>query len=94
MWPVNLDVEGALLKYASAQLLCKLPRESTYFFFAPAESEPECHGMPNGEVIFAPGGGNVEHDGGRIYVSGIRTYKRHRSSSGNPIRKEDPNRRA
>jgi len=41
IWPVNLDLNGATLKYATAQLLCKLERENTYFFFAVPGIPPE-----------------------------------------------------
>jgi hypothetical protein len=42
IWPFNFDVNGALLKYATAQPLCRLSDDKTpcYVFFAtPAESE-------------------------------------------------------
>jgi hypothetical protein len=41
IWPVNLEINGATLKYSTAQLLCKLERESTYFFFAVPGIPPE-----------------------------------------------------
>jgi hypothetical protein len=43
IWPVNLDLNGSLLKYASAQLLCKASEGETafYFFFAWPGIEPE-----------------------------------------------------
>jgi hypothetical protein len=43
IWPVNLDLNGSLLKYASAQLLCKANEGETayYFFFAWPGTEPE-----------------------------------------------------
>lgn len=36
IWPVNLNLNGALLKYSTAQLLCKASERDTqfYFFFA------------------------------------------------------------
>jgi hypothetical protein len=43
IWPVNLDLNGSLLKYASAQLLCKASEGEIafYFFFAWPGIEPE-----------------------------------------------------
>jgi hypothetical protein len=43
IWPVNLDLNGSLLKYASAQLLCKGSEGETafYFFFTWPGIEPE-----------------------------------------------------
>src|SRR5208282_4790847 len=55
MWPVNLNLGGAVLKYSTAQLLCRLEELNTYVFFAwpglPAEFafEPAA-----GETIEAP----------------------------------------
>ena len=34
MWPVNLNLGGAVLKYSTAQLLCRLKELNTYVFFA------------------------------------------------------------
>ncbi len=41
--PFNLDLEGALLKYATTQLLCKIDDQGIphYFFFAPEGMESE-----------------------------------------------------
>ena len=36
IWPFNLEMSGVRLKYATAQLLCKLERNhETYYFFFP-----------------------------------------------------------
>lgn len=34
IWPLNLDLGGAVLRYATAQLLCKLDDSQTYVFFS------------------------------------------------------------
>lgn len=43
IWPVNLEINGSVLKYATAQLLCRVYEGETpiYFFFAPIGIEPE-----------------------------------------------------
>ena len=43
IWPVNLDVNGALLKYATAQLLTRIQNNDVayYFFFAQPGIAPE-----------------------------------------------------
>lgn len=67
-WPVNLPLGHSLLRYATVQLLCKLPNENTYVFFAypgiPAEFAFEEKG---GETIEAPGS-SIGRKDGVIYV--------------------------
>ncbi len=41
IWPVNLDVGGTRLRYATAQLLCKLNDPHTFVFFAWPGISPE-----------------------------------------------------
>lgn len=43
VWPVNLDMNGALLKYSTAQLFTRLTSQgvTTWYFFAPAGIAPE-----------------------------------------------------
>jgi beta-galactosidase len=71
IWPVNLTVGGAVLQYATAQLLCKLADPSTYVFFAwpglPAEFSFE---EANLESIEAPHS-RVTREGGFVYVDRI-----------------------
>ncbi len=70
-WPVNLDVGGVTLQYATAELLCKLDASDMLVFSA-------WTGLP-AEFAFAPAAGDVvtaphaklTHEGGITYVSGI-----------------------
>jgi beta-galactosidase len=43
IWPFNFDMEGVTLRYATAQMLCKLQNkgETTYVFFANEGMKPE-----------------------------------------------------
>jgi len=43
IWPVNLDMNGTLLRYSTAQLICKIadPDYPCYVFFAPDGIDPE-----------------------------------------------------
>jgi beta-galactosidase len=41
IWPVNLSVGQSVLRYATAQLLCKLAEPDTYVFFASPGVPPE-----------------------------------------------------
>lgn len=77
IWPVNMDLEGANLKYATAQPLCKVTnRGAAYYFFL---------GVPGVAPEFAFDADNVKsvdarkavvsREGGKIYVTGIETGK-------------------
>jgi hypothetical protein len=46
LWPVNLDLKGALLKYATVQPLSKLDAENTFFFFATLGSHRSSRSIP------------------------------------------------
>jgi hypothetical protein len=71
IWPVNFDVGGVTLRYATAQLLCKLNEPNTYVFFTwpniPAEFAFE---PANGESIEAPHA-RVTRERGIVYVDKI-----------------------
>jgi beta-galactosidase len=78
IWPVNMDLQGANLKYSTSQPLCKVNYAgATYYFF---------HGVPGvvPEFVFDSntiksidaGGAVVSREGGRIYVSGIEVGKK------------------
>ncbi len=41
IWPVNLDVGGVNLRYATAELVCKISDPDTYVFFAWPGTKPE-----------------------------------------------------
>jgi hypothetical protein len=71
IWPVNFDVGGVTLKYATAQLLCKLNESGTYVFFAWQNVAPEFAFEPMaGESIRAPRG-RVTRDREGVYVDKI-----------------------
>jgi beta-galactosidase len=73
IWPVNLSLNGALLKYATAQLLSKVSQGHTdyYFFFAWPGIAPEFafdeHTVASVEMPQA-GQSRLE---GRVYIRGI-----------------------
>jgi hypothetical protein len=71
IWPVNLDVGGVTLRYATAQLLCKLDEPNTYVFFNWPNVSPEFAFEPvNGESIEAPQA-RVMRERGVVYVDQI-----------------------
>ncbi len=72
IWPVNLEMGGITLRYATAQLMCKLDDSRTYVFFAwPGISAEFAFEEANVESIEAPGA-RIERAGGHIFVSGIQ----------------------
>jgi len=73
IWPVNLDLNGSLLKYATAQLLCKVSEGDTqfYFFFAWPGIEPEFTFDKQTVASVEAAQGIKRRVGGRIYVKGI-----------------------
>jgi hypothetical protein len=72
IWPVNLDLGGVTLHYATAQLLTKLSDPSTYIFFAwpgvPAEFAIH---SADGISIEAPHG-RVTRKQGTVYVDQLK----------------------
>ncbi len=73
IWPVNLDVGGALLKYSTAQLVTRLtpPDGPVYVFFAVPGIAPEfAFDAATVASVEAPGA-TVAPDSGRIYVRGL-----------------------
>jgi beta-galactosidase len=75
IWPVNLQVGGALLKYSTAQLLTRIGSggDSVYVFFALPGIAPE-FAFDAGTVasVEAPGATSTR-DRDRIYVRGLKT---------------------
>ncbi len=70
-WPVNMDIQGATLEYATAQPLAKLGNPATYVFFAWPEIAPEfVFRAANGLAIDAPQA-RVRREEGRVYVDRI-----------------------
>lgn len=73
MWPVNFDLGGVTVRYATAQLLCKLEDPGTYVFFAWPGTTPEfAFEEANVDSIEAPGS-RIERMAGHIFVSGMQT---------------------
>lgn len=74
IWPVNLDVSGALLKYATAQPLTIVQdgAEECYFFFAQNGIAPEfAWDRATVASVSAPGA-QIVHQGKLAVVSGLR----------------------
>jgi hypothetical protein len=67
VWPVNLDLNGVVLRYATAQLLCKLREPATYVFFALPGIAPEL-AFENGDDI------TIENLTGQITREQSTTY--------------------
>lgn len=72
LWPVNLDLNGALLKYSTAQLFAKLDDEKfTYFFFTPSPGiTPEFAFAAPTVSSVKPESGQMSRQDNRIYVTG------------------------
>jgi hypothetical protein len=71
IWPVNFNVDGVTLRYATAQLLCKLDEPSTYVFFTWPNVLPEfAFETANGELIEARHA-RVTRERGMVYVDKI-----------------------
>jgi hypothetical protein len=68
-WPVNLDLGGATLRYATAELLCRLDEPRTFVFAA-------WPGL-RADFAFAPGtdvsaqSGTVQRDAGAVFVENV-----------------------
>lgn len=71
IWPVNLDIGGTLLRYATAQLLCKLNDPQTYVFFAWPGVSPEFAFEEKEGALIESLGGQVRREGGIAYVDRI-----------------------
>jgi beta-galactosidase len=70
-WPVNLDVGGATLDYATAQPLCRLDNPGTVVFFAWPGIAPEfAFRTAEGLSVEAPHA-RVRREDGRVYVDRI-----------------------
>jgi beta-galactosidase len=75
MWPVNLNLGGTVLKYSTAQLLCRLDDLNTWVFFAWPGLPAEFSFAPAaGESIEAPDA-RIVRDKGDIVVDRIEPGK-------------------
>ena len=71
IWPVNLDVGGVNLQYATTQLVCRLDDPETFVFFAwPGVRAEFAFQDTAGGAIAAPGA-QVAHENGIVTVTGI-----------------------
>jgi hypothetical protein len=71
IWPVNLDVGGVTLEYATAALTCRIADPETYIFHAwPCVNAEFSFRLAAGDIIEAPQA-QVAREDGRIVVSGI-----------------------
>ena len=75
MWPVNLNLGGTVLKYSTAQLLCRLGAPDTYVFFAwpglPAEFAFEAAADATLEAPHA----RIERENGDVIVDRVEPGK-------------------
>ncbi len=72
IWPVNLDIGGTMLRYATAQLLCKLDDPQTYVFFVWPGISPEFAFEEKDGASIESLGGQVRREGGIAYVDRIK----------------------
>jgi len=68
-WPVNLDLGGVPLEYATAELVCRLTESATFVFSAWPGLTPE-FAFPASATIEAPGA-RLVREGGHAYVDGV-----------------------
>lgn len=73
IWPVNFSLGGTSIRYATAQLLCKLEDPQTYVFFAWPGITPEfAFDEKNGVSIESPNA-RIRHADGIVYVDQIES---------------------
>jgi hypothetical protein len=71
MWPVNLNLGPATLRYATAQLLCKLDDPQTYVFFAWPGVAPEFAFEEKEGATIQSANARITRNDGIAYVSQI-----------------------
>ncbi|HTY85568.1 MAG TPA: beta-galactosidase [Silvibacterium sp.] len=71
IWPVNLDLGPTTLRYATAQLLCRLAEPRTYVFFAWPGIPPELVFEDKPGTLIETFTGRILREPGIIYVDGI-----------------------
>jgi beta-galactosidase len=78
IWPVNMDMLGANLKYSTSQPVCKLDHAgATYYFFQAVPGvAPEFVFDSNTIESIDRKKAVVSREGGRIYVRGVEVGKR------------------
>ena len=70
-WPVNLDIQGATLEYATAQPLAKLKDPATYVFFAWPGIAPEFAFLASDGLAIEAPHARVRREEGRVYIDRI-----------------------
>lgn len=73
VWPVNLDVGGATLRYATAQLVAKLDDPATLVFFAWPGIAPEFAFDGIAQDAVEASHAHVSGAAGRVFVDGLQT---------------------
>ncbi|HVM93068.1 MAG TPA: beta-galactosidase [Terriglobales bacterium] len=71
IWPVNLDLGGIVLRYATAQPLCKLGDPATYVFFALPGIAPQLAFENKKDVVVENFSGEITREQNTTYVHGI-----------------------
>jgi beta-galactosidase len=71
IWPVNLAMGNSHLRYATAQLLCKLDDPNTFVFFAWPGIAPEFAFEETDGATIENLGGTIVRDRGITYIEGI-----------------------
>lgn len=71
IWPVNFTLGGASLRYATAQLLCKLDDPQTYVFFAWPGISPEFAFNEKESISIESPNARIRHEGGIAYIDQI-----------------------
>lgn len=75
IWPINLDMQGVVLRYSTTQLLCKAggPDGMYYFFFAVPGIAPEFAFNDHALDSLSAVSGTTVRSQGVVYISGIST---------------------
>jgi beta-galactosidase len=73
IWPVNLDLGGATLRYATAQLVGKLDDPATLVFFAWPGIAPEFAFDGTGAESIDAANAHVTSEAGHVFVDGLKT---------------------
>ena len=73
IWPVNLNLGPATLRYSTAQLIARIERggQPVYFFFAVPGVSPEFVFDKTTETSFLPSSGSVNDDADAVAVRGL-----------------------
>ncbi|MBN2212921.1 MAG: beta-galactosidase [Bacteroidales bacterium] len=75
IWPVNLDLDGTLLKYATVQPLCRIEQENRtdWIFIQNKGIEPELSFDESTIESLASTSGTINRKNGRYILTGLKT---------------------